>query len=150
MPKESGEGKDRSSNLYGPMLIVHDIAASLRFYRDTIGLKGETDGPWAEFSAGKGNHLVLLDSSFWARTSRLRSERGSAEQSGSPVIAIQVPDVADLHRRLTAAGFRSELAPTEVPQMGNQIAIIRDPDGHLVELSMPLTKEDLERLKAKH
>ncbi|HTT26279.1 MAG TPA: VOC family protein, partial [Thermoplasmata archaeon] len=49
---------------FGPMLIVRDFEASVKFYRDVLGLEGDGEAPYAEFGSKSGK-LVLLDHGFW-------------------------------------------------------------------------------------
>ncbi|MCI4331183.1 MAG: VOC family protein [Thermoplasmata archaeon] len=134
------------AKLHGPMFPVKDIEESLRFYRDRIGVRGSAAGPWAEFHTGSAR-WVLLDRGFWAKAV---GREPAARRTSDPervVLAIQVRDVAATHRRLTRLGLRFESPPMDVPQMGNRVALLRDPDGNRVELTSLLTAEDLARVR---
>lgn len=119
------------------MLLVRDIKASVRFYKETLGLTGDTAGPWAEFRS-KGCRIVLLDRGFWAAVTRTRVASSPKRPRASVVLAIQVPNVTKLYRTLRRRRVRFELAPRDIPEMGNRVALIADPDGNLVELSTML------------
>ncbi|MCI4328771.1 MAG: VOC family protein [Thermoplasmata archaeon] len=125
------------STLYGPMLLVRDIARSSSFYHDTLGLEGDSAGPWAEYRSGE-SRLVLLDRKFWAQCTGTPVPTGRARKVESVALALQVPNVDRTHRRLTALGVRFDRPPRDIPLMGNRIALLRDPDGHVVELTTRL------------
>ncbi|MCI4321910.1 MAG: VOC family protein, partial [Thermoplasmata archaeon] len=55
--------KAAAPKFFGPMLNVRDFEASLSFYRDTLGMKGDGENPYAEFTGGK-SVLVILDHAF--------------------------------------------------------------------------------------
>ena len=43
-------------------------------------------------------------------------------------------DVESLHERVVASGGTSEKAPWLIEKMGIRVALVRDPDGYLIEL----------------
>jgi lactoylglutathione lyase len=125
------------AKMYGRMFLVEDIARSVKFYRGTLHLKGETTGPWAEFRSGE-SRLVLLERSFWAKVAGSGTDPPAGAASDAVVLAVQVRNVVRECQRLTSKGVAFDLAPTEVPMMGNWVALPRDPDGYLIELSTML------------
>jgi len=116
---------------------VSDIKRSYAFYKRSLGLKGQTTGPWAEFINGSAR-LVLLERAFWSKVIRKTPTPRRRGADGGAVLAIQVTDVDALHRRLSRAGHRVMAGPMDVQQMGVRIVLLRDPDGHTIELSTML------------
>jgi predicted enzyme related to lactoylglutathione lyase len=64
------------------------------------------------------------------------SERTSAPEPGSGFekIVFVTDDVDALHERVAANGGTSEKAPWNLEKMGIRVALVRDPDGYLIEL----------------
>jgi lactoylglutathione lyase len=118
--------------LFGPMLIVRDFGASVRFYRDGIGLDGDGQLPYAEFVSTQGK-LVLLDQSFWATVGGPPIAEASAP-GNALVLAIKVVDLEEAVVRLHRHEIAIESPPADRPQMGLRNLLVRDPDGNLVEI----------------
>ncbi|MCI4347198.1 MAG: VOC family protein [Thermoplasmata archaeon] len=133
------------------MLIVRDFEAALKFYRDAIGLKGEGESPYAEFSSN-GCKLVLLDHGFWKTVGGLATPSPRAWKREGIVFAIQVKDVDHDYQRLKASGVAIESPPTDRPMMGLRTAQFYDPDGNVVELTSPLKNagRDMRPPKSRH
>lgn len=115
------------------VLTVADIEATVAFY-EALGMT------WVRFGEGR----VAL--AFGAQ--KINLHRAGAEiaphaahpRPGSADLCFLVEgDVADLSAHLSAAGLAVELGP--VPRTGAQGPLtsvyLRDPDGNLVELSVP-------------
>jgi lactoylglutathione lyase len=108
-------------------LVVRDLDAHRRFYRDALGLTEEsTTAAAAAFRAGES--LVLVDPSADAP--------GDAQMAGSGwrYITFQVFKVDDEHARVLAAGGREAVAPVTLGTTA-RISMVRDPDGNWIELS---------------
>ena len=121
------------------MLIATDFAATLRFYQVTLGLD-PSSGPWASPYAeltSEGCRLVILEGRFWASTGA-PGIPPAPEPCDTVVLAIRVGDVDADHRRLAAAGVAFVQPPSDRPMMGLRNALLRDPDGRLVELTTRL------------
>jgi lactoylglutathione lyase len=121
------------------MLIVRDFPASLRFYRDVLRLQGDGESPYAEF-ASNSCKLVLLDHGFWSSMGGRAFPTVSGGTREGVVLAIQVEDVDEEHRRILAGGSAIETPPTDRPTMGLRNFQLRDPDGNLVEVTAPLRR----------
>jgi predicted enzyme related to lactoylglutathione lyase len=119
---------------YGPMLVCGDFRRTFEFYHRTLGLETEVDGspPWAEFQS-KSVRLVLLVHGATA------PPRANAT-GGAAVLAVQMEDVDSVHARLVKAGVSFESPPTDRPMMGLRSALLRDPEGNLVEITTQLRK----------
>jgi catechol 2,3-dioxygenase-like lactoylglutathione lyase family enzyme len=128
-----------------------DIARSLAFYRDVLGLPvravGELSGEEveritglpgarllsADLDLGRGQVLELLE--------YVGSEEGEAlalERPGSGHIGLMVDDVDRLHGALVGAGIPVKSAPVELTEPGDWFGVrcmtVLDPDGVAVEL----------------
>jgi catechol 2,3-dioxygenase-like lactoylglutathione lyase family enzyme len=128
-----------------------DIARSLAFYRDALGLPvravGELSGEEveritgipgarllsADLDLGRGQVLELIE--------YVGSEAGEAlalERPGSGHIGLAVHDVEALHRALVEAGIAVKSAPVELTEPGDwfgaRCMTVLDPDGVAVEL----------------
>ncbi|MCI4325763.1 MAG: VOC family protein [Thermoplasmata archaeon] len=122
---------------YGPMIVCDDFAGTFRFYRETLGLETGVDGspPWAEFQS-EGVRLVLLDRGFWETVHGPGAGPGPGR--GPVAFAVQVSDVDTMYERLRGVGTPFETPPTDRPMMGVRSAMLRDPEGTLVELTTQL------------
>lgn len=106
------------------VLFCADLPASLRFYRDGLGLpvSGPAPGPEASF--------VMLA----AGGVRLGLHAGSQERRTRDVnLHFAVPDVEAAVAACTARGVRFGGPPTDRP-WGARVACAADPDGNEVEL----------------
>jgi predicted enzyme related to lactoylglutathione lyase len=101
-------------------LTVSDHAASLRWYRDLLGL---TQVPPEE----SGRYAVLR-----AGDMRLSLKLGDASP-GSVLLAFEVDDLALTLAELARQGITPEGPIKESPE-GYRRALLRDPDGHRVSL----------------
>ncbi|HVY49280.1 MAG TPA: VOC family protein [Minicystis sp.] len=140
-------------------LVVRDLEASLRFYRDRLGCtlveEGEVTGAVPAFYSGgrsSSMHLVLLKASpamFGVMVELMAFAPGAA---GEPLdvrygsvgsvpsiynLTFLVDDLDAFVARLEAEGVAPASPPMEValPKSGaTRIQFIRDPDGNLLEL----------------
>jgi lactoylglutathione lyase len=116
-------------------LLVRDYAASLRFYRDTLGLAvaqtiGEGDGVYCEVGA-EGGRIALYSREMFATSVIALSPpaRGDAM-----LIALQVQDVAAVAAELEGHGVKLEVGVTERPEWALKTVHLRDPDDNVIEL----------------
>jgi lactoylglutathione lyase len=116
------------------ILYVSDLAASIRFYRDVLGLPFKfEDAGYAEF-ATPGTRLGLY-------------ERRRAEwMTGAPVapgpaaeLVFLVDDVDSRASLLAARGAAVISAPTDRP-WGHRTLHLADPDGFVVELAQDIPR----------
>lgn len=127
--------------LYGTVLLVRSIRASVAFYQGALGLDGDVAGPWAEFRRGAGR-LMLFERRFWAETTSTAPCRPPQRHNPREVIGIRVPDVTHVHRRLRESHVPFDSPPITHPVRGVRIARLRDPDGHVIELTSRLAAQD--------
>ncbi len=108
------------------IVFVSDMARSVAFYRDTLGipLKFETQG-WTEF-ATEGATLAL-------HKSLGQGASGGDEVPGSCRPGLNVPDLDAFHRRMIERGVVCKQEPRAV--FGVRIAQYLDPDGLGISVS---------------
>jgi catechol 2,3-dioxygenase-like lactoylglutathione lyase family enzyme len=130
-------------------IVVRDAEASLRFYRDLLGLSVQNDqvesGPFIE---------GLLDiPGVRVRTVKLGAREGVAlvellhfhspaptgavpglTQLGPTHVALTVDNLDLLHARLTDAGVKFMSEPADSPDGKARVAFCADPDGVRLEL----------------
>lgn len=106
------------------IVFVSDMARSVAFYRDTLGLPLKFESPhWTEFST-EGTTLALhpADSVSPGRTSPGHNPAGSCHPG------FQVPDLDAFHKKMEAAGVKC-IHPPKVEDFGGKLALYADPDG---------------------
>ena len=123
----------------GAILAVSDFAASLRFYRDQLGLAEAAlydDPPYATLTAA-GARISL------AEQGRPAPDRPGVEMAtpddparANVVLVLEVPDADAARKALEARGV-SFLADTYRPPWGGGRFFCVDPDGYLVEIEEP-------------
>ena len=106
-------------------LAVTDMARSVTFYRDFVGLEllyGGASAAFTSFRVGAGYlNLMLRDTppQWWGR------------------LIFHVDDVDAHYRRLTGFGLAPSTAPADAP-WGERYFHIDDPDGHELSFARPL------------
>jgi catechol 2,3-dioxygenase-like lactoylglutathione lyase family enzyme len=134
-------------------LTVSDLERSLAFWRDLLELEvvmervmdapyvGEMVGyPGVEMRAAilrvPGGHQVELIEYVNVDGARIDGATGNP---GAAHICLNVTDVAELHRRLKAAGYDTvtpaPVLSTAGPNNGRPFAYVIDPDGFRIELA---------------
>lgn len=120
-----------------PLLVVSDLSRSLAFYEHVLGAARITSGDsYALLSLGRGElHLVTRSAPTPDRPGVTLAPPDPASPEVHGEVVLHVPDCRALHARLVARGA-TFLAPPTVPPWGHEVrAFLRDPDGHLIELS---------------
>jgi catechol 2,3-dioxygenase-like lactoylglutathione lyase family enzyme len=130
-------------------IVVSDMKASLRFYRDLLGME-----VWADFSddsdyvqavtgvegadiwmikmkAGDGSSIELLQ--YRSHPQEIPPPRRSCDV-GVNHIAVEVEDIDALHKVLLKEGFEFNAPPTYSADRGAKVTYCRDPEGVIVEL----------------
>jgi lactoylglutathione lyase len=115
-------------------LYTNDIEASIHFYRDLLGFKETFRTP----RDGVPAHVELDLDGFTVGLGTVEAAKavhGVDATPGSPALAIVVwtEDVDEAFATLAAAGVPAVQGPHDVGN-GNRSALLRDPDGTLVEL----------------
>ena len=123
----------------GAILAVADFAASLRFYRDQLGLEVLAvyeDPPYATLTAA-GARISLAEQNHPApdRPGVLMS--APADRSGANVVLVLEVDNAQVARQELGDRGVPFLAETYYPPWGGSRFFCVDPDGYLVEIEEP-------------
>jgi lactoylglutathione lyase len=119
-------------------LLVDDVSACFRFYRDVMGFEptwgAEGDG-YADFDTGGGSTLALMDREGQANVVQL-------EESGDgAMLIVGVDDLDSALAELTERG--ADPGPvTERPDWGIRFAHLRDPAGNLIEVNEAIPMVD--------
>lgn len=108
-------------------LRVSDMKASVRFYRNVLGMEVLYGGEESSFSS-----LRAKD----AKSAILNLEQGEAATSWGRLI-FYVADVDEVWRYLKAHGFQPE-NPRDAA-WGERFFHVRDPDAHELSFARPLT-----------
>jgi catechol 2,3-dioxygenase-like lactoylglutathione lyase family enzyme len=130
-------------------IVVSDMARSLAFYRDLLGME-----VWADFKddtqlvgdavgepganiwmiklkAPDGGSIELLQ--YLSHPQHVRPPTRACDV-GCNHLALQVDDLDAVHQRLTAAGIAFNAPPIFFADYGVKMTYCRDPEGVLVEL----------------
>ena len=115
-------------------LYTNDIEAGLRFYRDLLGFtetfRTPRDGPPEHVELKLDGFMIGLGTAEAARR-----VHGVEAAPGSPamVLVLWTDDADAAYQRLTAAGVPAVQPPHDTGN-SNRNALLRDPDGNLVEI----------------
>jgi lactoylglutathione lyase len=115
-------------------LYTRDIEAGLRFYRDLLGFEETFRTP----RDGTPEHVELRLDGFLIGLGTVEAARrvhGVEAAPGSPamVLVVWTDDVDAAYQELTAAGVPAAQPPHDTGN-NNRNALLRDPDGNLVEI----------------
>jgi lactoylglutathione lyase len=115
-------------------LYTRDIEAGLRFYRDLLGFVETFRTP----TEGVPSHVELSLNGFVVALGTVEAARevhGVEASPGSPamVLVVWTEDVDAAYERLVAAGVPAIQPPHDTGN-NNRNALLRDPDGNLVEI----------------
>ena len=115
-------------------LYTNDIEAGIRFYRDLLGFAETFRTP----TEGTPEHIEFRANGFTVGLGTVEAAKrvhGVEASPGSPAMALVVwtDDVDDAFRRLTEAGVPAVQQPHDTGN-NNRNALLRDPDGNLVEI----------------
>lgn len=140
MPKTRKAPEPPSIKLTHTRLLVSDIDACYRFYRDVLHLRPRFDGEgsvYAEFDVG-GHTLALFSREQMNKVvaPTQRCDRGDAPDS--VLLALEVPDVDAAAAQLRASGVRFITEPHDEKEWMLRVAHFRDPDGNLIEINAGL------------
>lgn len=112
-----------------PILYVHDVAASVAFYKDLIGDPVEASPGFAMFASPSGARLGL-----W-KAAAVEPKPVGAPGASELCLATSREEVARLHREWSARGFVVVQTPTEM-DFGFTFVTL-DPDGHRLRVFAP-------------
>jgi len=114
------------TNLDYTMVVVSDMARSVEFYRDKLGLPLKFESPeWTEFQTG--TTTLALHGGGIARTGP--PDGDPSKQAGLCSIGFNVDDVDKTYQELQEKGIRFVSPPTQRDGEGIKLAVAIDPDG---------------------
>ncbi|WP_432923074.1 VOC family protein [Microbispora sp. CA-135349] len=122
-----------------PRVLTSRFAESFRFYDGLLTgvagarlVKGDQDGPYANWDRGGEAVLALLDRSMLERVTGI----GLGGPGDTTMLVLTVDDVERAVAAGAACGGRVVVPPGDRPEWGPtcRTAHLRDPDGNLVEL----------------
>ncbi len=121
-----------SMHISGFGINVDDLDRSVEFYTTVLGLEEKTKidlGELHEVLVGGADdrHSILLVK---------HADRSDVPTPGTGFekIVLVTGDVDALHERVVASGGTSVKAPWLIEKMKIRVALVRDPDGYLIEL----------------
>jgi len=107
------------------MVMVSDMDRSVRFYKDTLGLKMRFQSPdWTEFDTGSTT-LALHGGAKAAPPAPPAKE----QIAGTVSIGFRVDNLEQTYEELKANGTRFVMPPTLRENEGIRLAVALDPDG---------------------
>jgi len=107
------------------MLMVSDVKAAVKFYRDGLGLTVKTEShAWSELDAG-------------GTTIALHHSPGGTNCGEATILSFNVDDIHASLADLEAMGGMLE-GEIRGPSFG-KVAAVRSPEGHLISLLEPAT-----------
>ena len=115
-------------------LYTADIEAGIHFYRDLLGFAETFRTP----KEGTPEHVELRSEGFTVGLGTVEAAKrvhGVDASPGSPamVLVVWTDDVESAYDRLVAAGVPALQAPHDTGN-NNRNALLRDPDGNMVEI----------------
>lgn len=115
-------------------LYTHDIEAGIRFYRDLLGFTETFRTP----TEGIPEHIELRLGGFMVGLGTVEAAKrvhGVEAEPGRPamVLVVWTHDVDAAFEKLVAAGVPAIQSPHDTGN-NNRNALLRDPDGNLVEI----------------
>jgi lactoylglutathione lyase len=115
-------------------LYTHDIDTSVAFYRDLLGLRETFRTP----TDGTAEHVEMAAGGFTIGLGTVEAARRVHGVDGTPgapamVVVLWTDDVDATFAKLVAAGAPEVSQPHDAGN-DNRNAVVRDPDGNLVEL----------------
>jgi predicted enzyme related to lactoylglutathione lyase len=114
------------------MLMVENVPASAEFYRQGLGLTAKTvTETWAELEAD--GTIIALHATV-----------EPCPVGGSPILSFHVADIYTTIEDLEAMGGKLE-GKVRQPPFG-RVALVRTPDGHLLNLLQPVDDSQLRKL----
>jgi catechol 2,3-dioxygenase-like lactoylglutathione lyase family enzyme len=140
----------RVTGLHHTGLVVSDLDRSLGFYRDLLGIPVrelvEDVSPEVVSAAGwkdQRARIADLDLGEGRVLELIERTGGTGAASGSIHIALEVDDVREAWRRVTAAGYATRSEPVTLHDAGPYwsgatIVYVSDPDGTAIELVEPV------------
>ena len=117
------------------MVMVSDMDRSVRFYRETVGLKLRFQSPdWTEFD--------INSSTLALHGGGVPSPPDKERYAGRASIGFNVENVDKVFEELKSKGVRVVMPPTQRPGEGIRLAVMLDPDGLPVSFSQTVSQAE--------
>lgn len=108
------------------MVVVSDMARSVEFYRDKLGIPLKFESPeWTEFQTG--STTLALHGGGVATSGPPAGDL--SKQAGTCSLGFNVEDVDKTFEELKAKGIRFVMPPMQRENEGIRLAVAIDPDG---------------------
>jgi lactoylglutathione lyase len=124
----------------GTILYVRDVKKTLDWYGKAFGLKTRflsEGGAYGDLELG--SDLILGFASIKQSKENFKGGVLVTKKAGAPPafeIGFKAEDVEGAYTKALKAGARSVAKPKKKP-WGQTVAFLKDPDGHLIEISTP-------------
>lgn len=115
-----------------PVIMVDDVAASARFYREVLGFETTFESDWYVSLRFEGGELAVLD-----RTHETIPEGFRMPVAGL-LLNIEVDDAATEHARLVGDVGLVERLPLRDEDFGQRHFIVEAPGGVLIDVIEPI------------
>ncbi len=121
------------------MVSVSDMARSVEFYRDKLGLQLKFESKdWTEFLTGSTT-LALHGGA--AAQSHSGDYAHKVPPAGSCQIGFNVDDIDKAYEELKSKGLTFVMPPTRRDEEGIKLAVFLDPDGMAISMAESLHKQ---------
>lgn len=121
-------------------LLVSDVPACMRFYRDVLRfdvLWDDGEGNYVSFKTG--DVVLALNKKQSMATALGTTEKpASAECQDKVALILAVEDLDLVYQQLKAEDVQFITEPIDHPDWGIRTAHLRDPEGNLIEINCPL------------
>jgi predicted enzyme related to lactoylglutathione lyase len=135
--------KKQSMKFINVRLLVSDFAATMRFWRDVMGLQmtyGDEAMGYAYFETDSAGVELLTRQGFADALGEAAST--SMPEGRSAVLVFRVDDVDAAYADFVERGASAVAGPQDRPAWGVRSAHLSDPDGSLIELYSQLPGAD--------
>jgi predicted enzyme related to lactoylglutathione lyase len=115
-------------------VVVDDLEAQRRFYRDVLGLTETSSGDdWVQFDLGAGRLVELL----------ARSEDQPQYDERRVQVGFAVTDIRTASAELEARGVERISEVEGGPESGQYWCYFRDPEGNVFELAQRIVPQEI-------
>lgn len=119
------------------MIIVSDMARSVEFYADRLGIPLKFQSPeWTEFDTGTTT-LALHGGGVLQSGA---ADDGKSKQAGTCSIGFNVDDLEKTYSELKAKGVVFIMPPSQRDNEGIRLAVCVDPDGLPISFAQTIAK----------
>lgn len=161
--KETPISSALQSRLLYPVLLVESVEDSLKYYRDILGLKVESEGReiYSQGPSKKEVRWVILKGILGGECLKLISLPNDSvlhagpwkmQKTGFTHVAYAVQGMEDYYQEMVQRKVNFKSAPTSVmagPHQGGKAVYLTTPEGITLEfIDSPRTKNEMENMKA--